>query len=102
MQAVTCTTYFGFVLPLWRDPYVSLLLQLPFPQRILKSGLESPVDLLVGTPGTLLEFRERGMSLSFFTCLCKRGTTKENNRGQRACRSSRILFLISHCKIFFL
>jgi len=28
--------------------------------RILKSGLESPVDLLVGTPGTLLEFRERG------------------------------------------
>jgi len=31
-----------------------------FPQRILKSVLESPVDLLVGTPGTLLEFRERG------------------------------------------
>ncbi|XP_074631437.1 uncharacterized protein LOC141889977 isoform X3 [Acropora palmata] len=28
--------------------------------RILKSVLESPVDLLVGTPGTLLEFRERG------------------------------------------
>ncbi|XP_068731663.1 uncharacterized protein [Montipora capricornis] len=28
--------------------------------RILKSGLESPVDLLVGTPGTLLEFREKG------------------------------------------
>ena len=50
-----------------------------FPQRILKSVLESPVDLLVGTPGTLLEFRERGMSLSFSTCLCKRGTTKGNN-----------------------
>ncbi|XP_073249245.1 uncharacterized protein [Porites lutea] len=28
--------------------------------RVLKSGFESPVDLLVGTPGTLLEFLERG------------------------------------------
>ena len=31
-----------------------------FPQKVLKSGFESPVDLLVGTPGTLLEFLERG------------------------------------------
>ena len=42
----------------------NLLYSQSFPQRILKSGLESPVDLLVGTPGTLLEFRERGMVLS--------------------------------------
>lgn len=60
---VLCNTFEGELLKVLIN-LENILYSQSFPQRILKSGLECPVDLLVGTPGTLLEFRERGMVLS--------------------------------------